>query len=223
MFMLTEAAGFAVLAALSPSALLIATVYLSSARPRLTVLSYLAGAVFMCVAIAIVVLVAVRSGHLESRGERTPRYGLRTGLGFLMLMVAVVLSQAQAGQARAARKRGAGGSGGTPGRKPGSADGVRRRTSGVLPVADVHRRRADRRHRQGPPLSALGLVMVVCITVACVWLPYLIYLLAPGGTTRQLAAFNGRLHAHGRTVVIVALAVTGAFLAVNGLTGLTGT
>lgn len=77
--------------------------------------------------------------------------------------------------------------------------------------------------RACPPLSALGLVMVVCITVACVWLPYLIYLLAPGGTTRQLAAFNGRLHAHGRTVVIVALAVTGAFLAVNGLTGLTGT
>jgi hypothetical protein len=41
--MLAEAAGFAFLAALSPTALLIAAIYLGSARPRRTVLCYLAG------------------------------------------------------------------------------------------------------------------------------------------------------------------------------------
>ncbi len=42
--MLTEAAGFAVLAALSPTALLVSAVFLGSASPRRTVLLYLAGA-----------------------------------------------------------------------------------------------------------------------------------------------------------------------------------
>ena len=40
--MLLQAAGFAVLAALSPTALLITAIYLGSARPRTTALAYLA-------------------------------------------------------------------------------------------------------------------------------------------------------------------------------------
>jgi hypothetical protein len=43
--MLLQAAGFAVLAALSPTALLITAIYLGSARPRTTALYYLAGVV----------------------------------------------------------------------------------------------------------------------------------------------------------------------------------
>ena len=45
--MLTEAAGLAVLAALSPTALLVAAVFLGAASPRRTILFYLAGAVVM--------------------------------------------------------------------------------------------------------------------------------------------------------------------------------
>jgi len=45
--MLLQAAGFAVLAALSPTALLITAIYLGSARPRTTALCYLAGAVLI--------------------------------------------------------------------------------------------------------------------------------------------------------------------------------
>jgi hypothetical protein len=47
--MLLQAAGFAVLAALSPTALLIAAIYLGSARLRTTALCYLAGAVLVIV------------------------------------------------------------------------------------------------------------------------------------------------------------------------------
>ena len=45
--MLFQAAGLALLSALSPTALLVAAVYLGSARPTLTSLFYLAGATVM--------------------------------------------------------------------------------------------------------------------------------------------------------------------------------
>jgi Sap, sulfolipid-1-addressing protein len=74
--------------------------------------------------------------------------------------------------------------------------------------------------RAGVTLSALGLVMVIVINVAFVWLPFLAYLAAPGLTTRTLAAFNAWLRAHGRMLLILALLVAGAVLTVNGLLGL---
>ena len=74
--------------------------------------------------------------------------------------------------------------------------------------------------RAGFPLSALGLVMVIVINVAFVWLPFLAYLAAPGPTTRTLATFNAWLRAHGRTLLILALMVAGAVLTVDGLLGL---
>jgi uncharacterized membrane protein len=54
--MLAQAAGFAVLAALSPTALLITAIYLGSARPRTTALCYLAGAVLISTVMGIAVL-----------------------------------------------------------------------------------------------------------------------------------------------------------------------
>ena len=56
--MLVQAAGLAVLAAVSSTALLLAAVYLGSARPRTTLLLYLAGAVLMSVVMSVVVLAA---------------------------------------------------------------------------------------------------------------------------------------------------------------------
>src|ERR1035438_5292596 len=58
--MIAQAAGLALLAALSPTALLVAAVYLGSARPRLTSLFYLAGAVAMSLVMGVVILGAVR-------------------------------------------------------------------------------------------------------------------------------------------------------------------
>ena len=74
--------------------------------------------------------------------------------------------------------------------------------------------------RAGIPLSALGLVMVIVINVAFVWLPFLAYLAAPGLTTRKLTAFNAWLRTHGRMLLMLALLVAGAVLTVDGLLGL---
>ena len=79
--MLIQAAGLALLAALSPTALLVAAVYLGSSRPRLTGVFYLAGALVMSLIMGLVILAVLRGANLESTGEHTPRYGLRLGLG----------------------------------------------------------------------------------------------------------------------------------------------
>jgi hypothetical protein len=90
--MLLQAAGFAVLAALTPTALLITAIYLGSARPRTTALCYLAGAVLVSTVMGIAVLLLLRYGHFQLPGHRTPRYGLRLGLGLLILAaIAVVI------------------------------------------------------------------------------------------------------------------------------------
>src|SRR6185437_8983500 len=81
--MLETAAGFAVLSALTPTALLAGAVYLGSARPRRAMLLYLAGAITIAVIMGIVVLVALRAGGLSLPANRQPRYGLRLGLGVL--------------------------------------------------------------------------------------------------------------------------------------------
>jgi len=88
-----QAAGLALLAALSPTALLVGAVYLGSARPRLVGSLYLAGAILMSLVMGLVVIAILRNTGLSHRSEHAPRYGLRLGLGVLMLAAGLVLSR----------------------------------------------------------------------------------------------------------------------------------
>ena len=90
--MIAEAAGLALLAALSPTALLVAAVYLGSARPRQTGLFYLAGAVLVSLVVGVVVLAVLRSADLNQSHQHAPRYGLRLGLGILLLAAGMVVA-----------------------------------------------------------------------------------------------------------------------------------
>lgn len=89
--MLVEAAGLATLAAISPTSLLVAAVLLSAARPRRTALLYLAGALTMTAVMAAIVFVALRAGHLQEPHQHQSRYGVRLGLGVLMMAAALYL------------------------------------------------------------------------------------------------------------------------------------
>jgi hypothetical protein len=89
--MIGEAAGFAFLAAISPTALLVMAVFLGSANPRTTALAYVAGAIVMSVAMAVAMLLVIRSTGLNLQRNHDPRYGLRLGLGVLALAGAVVI------------------------------------------------------------------------------------------------------------------------------------
>jgi hypothetical protein len=240
--MLLQAAGFAVLAALSPTALLISAVYLGSARPRTTALCYLAGAVLISTVMGVAVLLLLRYGHFQLPGHRTPRYGLRLGLGLLILAaIAVVARRKPRLPGVPARPR----SPGLPGQLPnpgrpeqaGQGKGIVSRlvaspapmtafVAGVLvfmpALTFIAAIQVIATARAGVPLSALGLVIVIVINVAFVWLPFLAYLAAPDLTTRKLTAFNAWLRAHGRSLLMLALLVAGSVLTVNGLLGLIG-
>jgi hypothetical protein len=256
--MLLQAAGFAVLAALSPTALLISAIYLGSARPRTTALCYLAGAVLISTIMGIAVLLLLRYGNFQLPGHRTPRYDLRLGLGLVILAAIAVVARrkprllglsgqprnpGQPGQPGNPGQSGQPGNAGHPGRPPissppgppGQGKGIVARlvsspapmtafAAGVLvfmpAVTFIAAIQVIATARAGVPLSALGMVIVIVINVAFVWLPLLAYLAAPDLTTRKLTAFNAWLRAHGRILLMLALLVAGAALTLDGLFGL---
>lgn len=206
------------LAAISPTAVLLAAVYLGSARPRATVLSYLAGAVVMATLMGVLVLVVLRSGHLEYRHERTPRYGVRLGLGVLLLGAAGVAWRKTrphdpATQANGAISRLVA----SPARGTAFLAGLILFGPSVTFIAAVQ---AIGTARASDALTALSLAMVVAIDVMLVWLPFLLYLIVPGPATRWLTVANAWLHAHASLITIGTLAAAGAFLVANGLAGL---
>ena len=229
--MLAQAAGFAVLAALSPTALLITAVYLGSAQPRTTVLCYLAGAVLVSTVLGIGLLLVLRYGHFQLPGNRTPRYGLRLGLGLLILTAIAVVARRKPillglpGQPGQPLPPGQSGQGkGIVSRLVSSPSPLTAVVVGLLVfgpgVTFIAAVQVIATARAGIPLSALGLVIVVVINAAFIWLPFLAYLAAPELTTRKLTAFNGWLRAHGRILLSLALLVAGVILVVNGLVGL---
>ena len=69
-------------------------------------------------------------------------------------------------------------------------------------------------------LEAVGVALVVLVDVLSIWVPLLVYLIAPDATTRTLRAFDDWLRAHKRTITVVALTAVGIILIVNGSLGL---
>jgi Sap, sulfolipid-1-addressing protein len=242
---LGQAAGFAVLAAVSPTALLVMAVFLGSANPRTTALLYVAGAMIMTVAMAVAVLLILRATGLNQPHQHDPRYGLRLGLGFLALIAAVIVARrsrrpalamgtpAMSSQAAEARTAGAPAAGtrqkptGLVSRlvaepKPSTAFGV-----GVLLFAPsatfIAAVQVVATARASTAATALALVIVILLSALTVWLPLLAYLAAPGPTTRLLKSLNGWLRANGRFLLMLALVIGGLWLVVNGSAGLAGT
>lgn len=228
---------------------MITAIYVGSARPRTTALCYLAGAVVISTVMGIAVLLLLRYGHFQLPGHRTPRYGLRLGLGLLILAVIAVVARRKprllglSGQARSHGQPSPPRSPGQPGQlpnpghpgQPGGGKGIVSRlvsspapttafVAGVLvfmpALTFIAAIQVIATARAGVPLSALGLAIVIVINVAFVWLPFLAYLAAPGLTTRKLTAFNAWLRARGRILLVLALLVAGAVLTVDGLLGL---
>jgi hypothetical protein len=217
--MLTQAAGLALLSALSPTALLIAAVYLGSARPGLTSLFYLAGAVLMSIVMGVVVLFALRSAGLNHPDQHEARYGLRLGLGILFVA---------AGALAATRKR-------RP-RDPAKAQHglVSRMVADPAPLSAfvvgllvfapgitfIAALQVIATARASPEVTTLAVLLVVVINVLLVWLPITLHLVAPHSTDKRLKAFNSWLRANGKTVLAGVLVVAGGIMLFDGSYGL---
>jgi hypothetical protein len=246
---LAQAAGFALLAAVSPTALLVMAVFLASANPRATALMYTAGAFVMTVVMALTVLFVLRAVNLNSGQNHDPRFGLRFGLGLVALLTCAVLV---AGSRRTMLPGGGLPAAGLPGGAmpepalPGAGipapGGKREKGPGIIGRMTANPRpwtafivglilfapgatfiaavQVVASSNASAPVVALGLVVVILLSVLTVWLPLLAYLTAPEATTRWLRNANGWLRANGRAVAEAALAVGGIALTINGAIGL---
>jgi hypothetical protein len=216
---LAQAAGLALLSALSPTALLIAAVYLGSARPGLTSLSYLAGAVLMSFVMGVVVLFALRGAGLNHPNQHAARYGLRLGLGILFVAAGIFIAArkprshdpAKAHHGLVSRMVA------DPAPQSAFAVGLLAFAPGVTFVAALQ---VIATARAGPDLTALAVILVVVINVLLVWLPIVLHLVAPGATEKHLKAFNTWLRVNGRAVLVGVLATAGGIMLFDGLYGL---
>ncbi len=220
--MLGQAAGFALLAAVSPTALLVMAVFLGSDNPRTTALMYAAGAMIMTVAMAVAVLFVLRATGLNQPRQHAPRYGLRLGLGLIALAVSLFLVR---------RKRT---EGSPPDGKPKRPGLIARLTAspgprtafvlGLLLFAPsatfIAAVQVIATANEGVPITVAAVVVVVILTVLTVWLPLLGYLAFPAATTRLLRTANEWLRVRGRLLVIGALWIAGILLVADGALGL---
>jgi len=218
--LILQAAGLALLAALSPTTLLVAAVYLGSARPRLIGTVYLAGAIVMSLVMGLVVIAILRNTGLDQHRQRTPRYGLRLGLGLLMLAAGGVLARRKPKLPDPDKKQGlisrmiA-----DPAPLSAFAVGLLLFAPGITFIAAVQ---VIATSKASLELTTVAIIVVVVINAALVWLPLLLHLFAPSVTTRYLTAFNGWLRANGNKILIAVLIVGGAIVAGNGILGLAG-
>ena len=216
--MLLEATGLALLAALSPTALLVTAVYLGSERPKLIAALYLAGAVIMSLVMGVVILVVLRNAGLSHADQRSPRYGFRLGLGILLAAAGIVVARRRPAHDPERPKQG------LVSRVTERPSPVSAFLAGVLIFAPgatfFAALQVIATARAGVELTLVAVIIVVVINVLLVWLPIVFYLVAPEVTSRYLNAFNGWLRANGKTISVCVLIGGGAFLIVNGIYGL---
>jgi hypothetical protein len=214
---LEQAASFAFLAAISPTALLILAVYLGTAQPRRTAALYLAGAIIMSVITAAAAVIVIRVAGLNLQRSHAPRYGLRLGLGVLALAAAALMSRRKPAPAGAPQR-------GLVARLAAEPSPLIAFLAGLLMFAPsvtfIAAVQVVATARAGFALTTVGVAIVVTISVMIVWLPLAAYLAAPGFTARKLKALNGWLRAHGRMLALTAMTVAGAVLVIDGALGL---
>jgi Sap, sulfolipid-1-addressing protein len=215
---LAQAAGLALLSALSPTALLIAAIYLGSARPGLTSMFYLAGAVAMSLVMGVVVLLVLRSAGLNHPDQHAARYGLRLGLGIVLLAAAVFVAARKPRQPDPAKAHGlVSRMVAEPAPLSAFLVGLLVFAPGVTFIAALQ---VIATASAGPDLTSLAVILVVVINVLLVWLPIMLHLIAPTATERRLKAFNHWIRAHGTTVLTGVLIVAGGIMVFDGIYGL---
>lgn len=220
--MFEQVAALSLVAAFSPPAVLIAALYLRSARPATITALYLLGGIFVVTIVGLAGLLAIRAGGLSHIGQRQPRYGLRLGMGIAALIAAAVIAM------RKPKEK--------PSGKPGKRGLVSRLTDDPKPwtafVAGVF--------IFGPSITFLAAVQVVAtdkasvastvgamllivlLTVSFAWVPLIVYLFRPDATVRKLNDMEEWLRRNRKVIMVAAVGVIGVVLTIQGAAGLVG-
>lgn len=220
--MFAQAAGFAFLAAISPTALLLMAVYLGSDSPRATAFLYLIGAVLMTVVTAVGALIIIRTTGLDQPRQQEARYGLRLGLGILAAIAAVIVAARNRREQPEPEPERVEKTGmfsrliANPSPRTAFISGVLVFAPSVTFIAAVQ---VIATARAAVAVTALGLITVVIISVIAVWLPLAAFLAAPDVTTRTLKRFIGWLRANGSKILSLGLIIAAIALIANGALG----
>lgn len=218
--MFEQAAGLAVVAAFYPPAMLIAAMFLASARPGRFAGLYVIGGTVIVSVIGIAALLLMRDLGLSLPHHQQTRYGLRLGLGVLAVIAAVLMYRRKPKQRDPAKPK-----------KPGLIDRLSKEPkakTAFLAGALMF----------GPSLTFLAavqvvatakasvaatvgaMIMIIVLTLAFAWVPLVAYLIAPDLTRRKLRSLDDWLKRHGRKVMIAAIALIGVLLIAQGISGL---
>ncbi len=219
-----QAAGLALIAACYPPAILVAALFLASARPGRTSALFVFGGVLIVTVVGTIALIALRAGGLSLPTQHQTRYGLRLALGLVALIAAAVIARRKPGQKQETADPG----------KPKKPNLIQRMTADPKPgtafvvgmlmfgpsitfiaaVQVVASSKAD-------VASTIGaMAMIVVLTVAFAWLPLVAYLIAPDPTARTLRNFDAWLRRYRKAVIVSAVGLIGVVLVVQGIAGL---
>jgi hypothetical protein len=216
--MIFQAAGFGVLAAISPTALLVLSFYLTAANPRKMVILYLAGAIVMTVLMAVALVIVIRATGLDLPHQRELRYDFRLALGILALAAAAVLMRLRPASASERRRK-------------SFVDRLIERpapsvafAAGIVLFAPsasfIAAIQVVATARAGTTVTAGVVAMVVLLTIAVIWVPFLAYLARPHAVTRWITGCIGWIRRNGRWLTEAALLICGLALVINGSLGL---
>src|SRR5450755_2174776 len=173
----------------------------------------------MSFVMGVVVLVALRSADLNHQDQHAPRYGLRLGLGLVLLAAALLVAVRKPRQPDPANPR----QGivsrmvADPAPLSAFAVGLLVFAPGVTFVAALQ---VIATASAGVKLTVLAVLVVVVINVLLVWLPITLHLVAPRMTERRLTAFNGWLRGHGSAVLVGVFVAIGGIMVFDGIYGL---
>ena len=223
--MFEQAAVLALLAAISPPAILIAALYLASPNPGRTTLSFVAGGFVVVAIVGTIALIVLRIGGISLPSHHQTRYGLRLGIGVIALIAAVLIYRHRPKEKKS-------GDGTAKQKKPGLITRWSKEPrpltafivcmimfgpsiSFIAAVQVVASSKANLRATVG------AMAMIVVLTVAFAWLPLIAYLVTPARTARALKTFEGWLRRNRRYVLTAATGVIGLVLVAQGIAGVT--
>lgn len=212
-----QAIPLALTASLYPLGLAVVLLLAEAERYRGRVTVFLVGAAICTLAVGFVVAFALHGAALGNSGQQTPRYGLKLAIGVAFCVGAVILARKPPKP-----KKSSGESKVTRAARHGGLLAVL--TAGIIlylpSPAYLSAEQDVGSTKLSATATAVWVIIVAAITLITVWVPALVLVFFPGWSKPKLAALSSWLSRNSRTLLVVVLAVLGAWEVIAGIVGL---